>query len=315
MLYSELNNITEIKKSYLIVGEDSFLMQNAQNLLLNKLNLKTGDIDYEIFDEETFSIDKFFVSVTQMPFICEYKMIVVKNLTTLTETAKRNLLSYLENPNPNAVVVFIDSYNNKVFSFLERYCEIVECKKANFVMCEEFCLSIAKEHNINIDKNALNLLIELTNFNLNSLKAEMTKLCFYASDTITYDMVYKNVSKTLDYQVYELTTALSKKQTDKALEILKDMIAHKETNGLIALITNNFRRMFFASINDNIEETANLLKVKPFAISKLKEQSKNFSQKKLKDINYMLEEIDYKVKSGEMQTINALYYLVFELCK
>lgn len=315
MLYSEINNLTELSTSYLITGEDSFLMQQSLNEILKKCNVQTSDLDCEIFDQENLTGEKFYASASQMPFMCAKRIVVVKNITNLLENTKKTILSYLSNPNPMACVLFIDTYNNKIFAFLEKVATLIECKKPSLFECEKFCNLLLEKHNKKIDRNALALLCELTNYNLNSIQNELTKLCFYTCENITYELVEKFVSKTLDYQVYEFTNALSKKQTDRAIELLNDMIARKETNGLIPLIANNFRRMFFASINDNLEETANMLKVKPYALTKAKEQAKNFSPKKLKDINYLLEEIDYKVKSGEMLLINALYYLVFELCK
>lgn len=317
MLYSNLKNELEkkLENSYLIVGEDAFLMQDAINQISLKCNVNPFDIDYDLFDSENFTFEKFYASVNQMPFMSEKRLILVKNMTSLTESVKKSILSYTQNPSPFACVIFVDTFNTKLFSFLEKSTALVECSKPSFYECEKFCNKFASEYGKEIDNGAVNLLCELTNYNLASIKNEMTKLCFYVDKTITYEIVEKLVSKTLDYEVYEFTNALAKKNSSRAIEILNDMVARKESNGLIALVSNNFRRMFFSLINDNQEETANLLKVKPYAVTKAKEQAKNFSAKKLKDIYYLLEEIDYKVKSGEMQQINALYYLVFELCK
>ena len=53
--------------------------------------------------------------------------------------------------------------------------------------------------------------------------------------------------------------------------------------------------------------------VKPFAILKARNQSKYFSKVQLKNILSLLEEVDFMIKSGQMQAENALYYLTFKI--
>ena len=56
-----------------------------------------------------------------------------------------------------------------------------------------------------------------------------------------------------------------------------------------------------------------LLGVKEYAIRKQREQVKNFSKLQLKKIYALLEEVDYKIKSGAMLADTALNYLVLSI--
>lgn len=60
-------------------------------------------------------------------------------------------------------------------------------------------------------------------------------------------------------------------------------------------------------------ELSNYLGVKEYAIIKAKGLLKEFSKNQLRKINKLLEEVDYSIKSGAMQPINALYYLVYNI--
>ena len=83
---------------------------------------------------------------------------------------------------------------------------------------------------------------------------------------------------------------------------------------MFALISNQFRRLFYASISDLTNaELAGLLGVKEFAIMKARQLAKGFSKAQLKKICSLLEEMDYAVKSGAMLQTNALYLLVFNI--
>ena len=319
MLYNYLKKdlLNKLDPSYLIIDADSFLMHDAVNQICEKCNVKSGDLDFEMFDAESFTFDKFYASVMQMPLFSEKRIVLVKNILKIDEHFKKEIIKTLSNPNPYSVVIFVDTYSSKIFSFLEKIITVVDCRKMGVLDLEKFINNYLYKMGKKLNKDAIPVLCELTNYSLLNIQNELDKLAIYTKDNqfITKEDVEKLVPKTLDYEVFEFTNALSKKQTDKALELLKDMISKKESGGLLALISSNFRRMFFALINEDQEKTAEMLKVKPFAISKAKEQAKNFSPMKLKKINTLLEEIDYKVKSGEMAINNALFYLVFEVCQ
>ena len=111
--------------------------------------------------------------------------------------------------------------------------------------------------------------------------------------------------------IYELKEALGQRKADKALKILEVL---KKESGILGLIINHFRRLFFISITDLTDkELASLLNVKEFAISKQKGQIRNFSKMQLKKIYALLEEVDYSIKSGAMLQENALYFLVLSI--
>ena len=83
---------------------------------------------------------------------------------------------------------------------------------------------------------------------------------------------------------------------------------------ILGLISSHFRRVFFAKINkQSPQELASLLGCKEYAVVKAKQESANFSAKQLKDIQNLLLEVDYNIKSGLMAQENALYYLIMKI--
>ena len=92
------------------------------------------------------------------------------------------------------------------------------------------------------------------------------------------------------------------------------MLLEKKDYSILGLITNHFRRIIFCGLSDYTnEELADMLKVKPFAVLKARNQSKLYSKIQLKKILELLEELDFMIKSGKMQYENAIYYLVFNI--
>ena len=142
---------------------------------------------------------------------------------------------------------------------------------------------------------------------------ELAKLECYdlESPLITKKMVDEIAIKDVEFSVFELTDALSKKKGDKAIKLLKLM---EKDPGVFSLISNHFRRLFYVSISDMTNsELAALLNVKEYAIVKARELARGFSKAQLKKINALLEELDYNVKSGKLLASNALHLLVFNI--
>ena len=168
-----------------------------------------------------------------------------------------------------------------------------------------------EKYNKKISKEALDTLYDYCNGYLTRMMSEIVKLAYYDLDEplITKKLVESCVSKDNEFVIFELTDALGKKDGDKAITILNQM--PKEVLGLI---TNHFRRLFFISTSGLDDKAlSSLFGIKEFAVSKQRQQIKNFSKMQLKKIFALLEKIDYDIKSGAMLQENAVYYLVLSI--
>lgn len=148
---------------------------------------------------------------------------------------------------------------------------------------------------------------------ISQIVCQLDKLIYFDLDDslITKKLIDTMVTPDSEIVVFELTEALGQRKADKALKILEEL---KKEQGILALIINHFRRLFFISISDLPDkELASLLGVKDFAISKQKAQVKNFSKMQLKKIYALLEEVDFSIKSGAMLQENALYFLALSI--
>ena len=132
---------------------------------------------------------------------------------------------------------------------------------------------------------------------------------------VTSQIIDNLVSKDTELKVFDLTIALSAKNIQKAQQILYDMLqAGEPPIKILGLIAGHFRRMFFAKINKGTgAELAKALGCKEYAITKAKQQAEKFTAKQLKDIQNLILEVDYSIKSGAMTQENALYYLIFKI--
>lgn len=299
-----------LARVYVVEGDDYYLFDKALLMIKNACGITLDDFNVNVFDEESFSTDKLFAATELLPIIDEKRLVVIKG-GKLSEGDKKRTTEILLHIPKTTVVVVLDY--NKNFEFLKKDFVLVDANRMDKELVKKLITAYLARISKKIDADAMDELIESCNGYLTRIMNELNKLvCFdLDGENITKESVDKLVNKDIEFSVFELTEALSKKDGDKAIRLLKLM---EKDQGVFALISNQFRRLFYASISDLTNaELAGLLGVKEFAIMKARQLAKGFSKAQLKKICSLLEEMDYAVKSGAMLQTNALYLLVFNI--
>ena len=300
-----------VKNCYLLEGDDFYLYDRVFSMIKKACNISLEDFDLVKFDDENFSMQNLLNALESMPFESDYKLVSVKSISKISENDKKLLLNYLENPSPSSVVVFFDFFNK--FDFIKPFSDFVDCKRFDKATASAVIVKEFNKRNKQISSEAVDTLLDYCNGYLYKVMNEIDKLAFYDLDDnfVTKKLVEYISIKDNEYVIFELTDALGQKKGDKAVSILDQMIKQP---GVLSLITNHFRRLFFISVSDySDKELASFFGIKEFAVSKLKAQVKNFSKMQLKKIYSLLEQVDYNIKSGAMLQDNGLYYLILSI--
>lgn len=299
-----------LKNCYIMNGDDYYLYQRGYEMIKKVADIQLEDFNLVKFDDENFSMKALLDSCKVMPMGSDKRLILLKNINKVTENDKKELESYLTTPVESTIIIIFDYFDK--FSSIKG-ADMVDCKRfdnktALAVIANEF-----EKRGKQISTEAGQTLLDYCNGYLTRINCELDKLAYYdlTSPIITKKMVEELVNKDTDYVIYELTEALGQKNGDKALKILEKMIKEQ---GVLGLITNHFRRLFFIAISDMTDNAlSSLLGVKEYAIRKQREQVKNFSKLQLKKIYALLEEVDFKIKSGAMMAETALNYLALSI--
>ena len=295
---------------YLVEGDDFYLFDKALSMIKNACKITLKDFNVTIFDDENFSLEKLFNATEMLPMNDPKRLVVIKG-GQVKEGDKKKLENLLLKIPKTTCVVVLDY--NKNFEFLKKSFVYVDANRMDREMVKKLVVAYLAKSGKQISGEALETLIGATNGYLTKIMNELEKLECYdlESPLITKKMVDEIAIKDVEFSVFELTDALSKKKGDKAIKLLKLM---EKDPGVFSLISNHFRRLFYVSISDMTNsELAALLNVKEYAIVKARELARGFSKAQLKKINALLEELDYNVKSGKLLASNALHLLVFNI--
>ena len=295
----------KIEPCYLVQGEDILLYDKALELIKDACNLQLEEFNFIKFDEDSFNGDAVIDTLQTLPMGSQKKIVLLKNVTKLSEDFKKKLIAYLKNPVPSSCLVIFDFFNKFDFIISEK----VSAKRLDEKSLAEIIEKEITDSGKLIKKDAVELLISYCCDYYSLIHNELQKLKSCNRDVIETRDIENMVTREVEYTVFELTEALSKKDADKAVSLLNLMDKDTKTFSLIA---NHFRRLFFVSISKESDaDLSKLLGVKEFAVVKARQLAKNFSKIQLKNIYELLDDVDLYIKNGQMQIENALYYLIF----
>ncbi len=319
MKYVELKNSlkTNICNNYLLFGADEFLLNKSVELIFNALHINVVDMNYQKFLGENLDYADVVKALETMPVFDEKKLVVVY-LNIKTSTINLTQLSaYLKNPNPQSVLILVVGDNIADVKSIEAKFEKVDCNRLTEEVVNRFVLSELKKSNTNITASALKTLNEYCVYDLTKIVNEVTKLVSYVSDKkLIEEKDVKNlVNKTVEFQIYELTENLAKKNKNRVFEILDTLKAKKDVyRTIMPLIYNHFRRLFYVAVSKEAKsELGIMLGVKDYAITVAYKQSKMFTKLQLKNILDCMEQLDYELKTSAISNELAIDYLVLKI--
>lgn len=306
-----------VLSSYLLLGNDAFLLQKSYELIKESLPLEPLDLNLIIFNE---NIDcKLVVKALEtMPIFAEKKLVYVNASVKTGELVNLSeLVAYLKNPNPSSVLVINAGNSKQEFLSVVNLTEVVDCNKLNENVIAGFIHNELKKYNKTISASGIRKLCEFCIYDLTSINGELHKLVSYIGTRtqIEEDDILQIVTKNLEYQIFDLTESLAKKNSDKVYELLKEIRSKKDNEKmLLPLISNHFRRLLHVSLNyNNLKELPKLLKVKEYAVTVAVAQAKLFTQRSLRKICDLALSLDFEVKSGEVLSESAVNMLVLQI--
>ena len=150
---------------------------------------------------------------------------------------------------------------------------------------------------------------------------EIRKLIEYAGKggTIEKQDVDQLTIKKLESVIFDLTDNLGKKQTGKALEVLKNLLYSKEPlQRILVTLYNHFKKLYFTKLalksKKVLIRSLNLKPNQTFLVNKYKTQASYFKEQELKEILQSLRNLDYEYKNGQIDLQIGLEAILCRYC-
>ena len=250
------------------------------------------------------------------------KMIIVKNsglfkketkkkgsgLKELRDKLEKYLKENAEEIKDNLLLVFIeDSVEKLNITKTIEACSGVICEfeLQKPIALEKNLNAICKAYKVNTENGAIAKLIETSGTSMQELINEIRKLIEYAGEggTITKKSVDLLAIKTLDSNIFDLTDNLGKKNIEKSLEILDELLYQKEPiQKILITLYNHFKKLYIIKLAERYHrDSATSLNLKPnqtFLINKYKTQARYFNEAEIRKILEDMINLDtnYKIR-------------------
>ena len=313
-LKSKLKN--ELQSVYCLEGNDRFVIKNAIDLIDKKLNLSFPDVNKLLFnDENKYTIENLIEASSSVPFGDSKKLIIIWDCNLKTNDAQK-FLDYIKKGGAETTVfVFASTEPGEFVKKIKANAEVVDCNKLDELTLMRFAVANFNKNGVQIQESAVTILIEYCNSSLARIFSEVEKLSTIGKNVITNLEVEQFVVPDREYQIYELTDAISKNDRVKVFDIVETMLNHDKFQiGLLQYLYQSFRKLFYISISKDSDDTlAKYFNVKPYSIKMSRIQASKFTPKQLKKINEQLSELEFNIKSGKANANNAINYAICKI--
>ncbi|MGJ5650609.1 DNA polymerase III subunit delta [Staphylococcus warneri] len=312
-----------------VYGEVPDLVEKKSSEMINKyLQTEKDDFNFIKFNLYETEITPIIEETLTMPFFSDKKAILVKNAYVftgekVTKELNQNtdqLIEFLEKYDGDNLIIF-EVYQNKLderkklTKALKKNGQLKKVEQMSEEEIKKWIQSKLNENYKDIKQDALNLFIELTGVNFNIVSQELDKLMLFLGDrpTINKDDVHQIINRSFEQNVFLLTEYIQKRQKNKAIQLVKDLINMKEEPiKLLALITSNYRLYYQCKILNQKgysgQQIAKTVNVHPYRVKLALGQVRHYQLEDLLNIINSCAETDYKLKSSYMDK-----HLILEL--
>jgi DNA polymerase-3 subunit delta len=311
---------------YVFAGKDQSLVNAQCHEFLRQL-VEPSQRATGLFtvDADEVSVADVLDELRTVPFLTQERVVVVKNADDFVSKNRPLLEKYFDNPCPTGILILtVSSWpsQTKLAKKLPSVGKLVEVKEPQpWQLPSRLSKYTSDAHNKRLDKDAAELLIELTGDELTRLYSEIDKLALLAEaqKTITIEHVESLIGHNRIYGAFEVIDAIGSGKVGEAVARLRNMFAEDKTSEytIVGAFAFHFRRMYNAKAL--LEKGMSTFEIgKRLRLWRSKEESffaqvRKITLQQLSRILQQLAAIDHAIKTGQTKAQVAIEQLVLKL--
>lgn len=309
----------ELKRVYLIFGEEKYLIRTIKNRMIKGLVNDGDTMNFTKFAGKDSSVKEIIQTCDTLPFFAEYRVVLLQD-TGFFKTSNDEMAEYMKDIPESTVMIFIESEvdkRNKVYKQVKNIGYICECSRMNRSELSRWILVRLNKENKKITKENMNYLLEKLGDDMENIVSELDKLISYTMgrDVIDTDDIDAVCISEITGKIFEMVDAIGSKNQKKALDLYYDLIAVREAPmKILYMLTRQFNIMLqvkeMAQKGKSAGEMAKNMGMQSFIINKTLSQCKNFKLSAIRNaVNYCLK-MEEAVKMGNMNDKMAVELVI-----
>lgn len=336
-LYRDISN-KKYSNCYIFCGLDELIIKESiENLSKEFIDESFNDLNIIKFDGNKFKSEEFMNSCETLPFMSEKKVIIIYRIPFLkdkldSENQKlyNQCIEYFKNPPNHCIImsyVLLKDKRDRVTKMkklmsLDKKCTIISVEKFKGEKLYRRVGDIFALYKKNINKIELKYFCDLVENNFDIISREVDKLVNY---TVGREITKRDIDLLLppknEQDIFDLVEFISMKKPDRAIDLMNELINRGENIiFILSQIRQQFQKLYRVKIrinegykiNNIIDDffKSNKIKLPPFIIEKLINQSRKFSNKQLvKCINLCID-TEKKLKNSSVDSKTEMEMMI-----
>lgn len=292
---------------YLLHGEESYYIDLLSDYMeKHVLSDAEKGFNQTVFYGKDTDMLSIVNAAKRYPMMSDYQLILVKEAQSIKKWDE--LLAYAENPLNSTLLVFCYKYGTldkrlKVSKAIMKNGVVLESKKLYEDKVPAWVSDYLTERGYRTDPRTSALISEYLGNNLEKIANELDKLLLnYSPGTaIGAKEVAENIGISKDFNVFELTAALGKRDGFKASRIVDYFAANPKDHPhvlVMGALAGYFTKiLIFHSLKDRSRQhVASALKVSPFFVGEYQQAAANYPPPKIWEVISLLRHYDMRLK-------------------
>ncbi|GAA4105215.1 DNA polymerase III subunit delta [Mucilaginibacter panaciglaebae] len=312
----------KLKPVYLLHGDEPYFIDLVSDYVERSLlsDAEKGFNQTVLYGKDT-DVMTVLNAAKRYPMMSDCQVVLVKEAQEMkwgTESDdKKNinpLLSYLESPLQSTILVFCYKYGKfdkrkKVYKAIEKNGLVFESAALYDSKIPGWIEGYIAEKGYKINAQSSAMLSEYLGNDLSKIANELDKLMLNvaAGQEITLKLIQDNIGISKEYNVFELQSALGRKDALKVNQIINYFEANPKNNPIVLVLgnLNNFftKVLVYHYVKDKSQQNlARELGVSPFFVKDYEQAARSYPYGKTMQIIHYLREYDVKSKGVESNT-------------
>lgn len=298
-----------IANIYLFYGEENYKKRLYRDSL-RKLVTAGNNMNYSYFEGKNIDFDSVYDSVVTLPFFAPKRLVVVENSGKFKQAKgeeaggddlnSSDIIEKILNevPQSTCLAFFEESAakNKKIYKYIAKHGVVVECAADDENALIKWLAKGFNQAGKRVSAKTLSLLVDRVGTDYDRLRMEYEKILGYVGDgsEVHEEDVIAVTMADVESKIFDMFTAMSKKDIKKALDKYYDLVANNEAPLYILAMLRIQFRMFLqiAELRNKgytTSDVARMLRRQEFVIR----NGENYlrSGLKMKDVRDILEEI------------------------
>lgn len=278
-------------------------------------------MNYNYYEGKGINVPEILGMADTMPFFAEKRLILVEDSGFFKGGGEaESLAEYLPNVPDTTCLLFVETEvdkRSKLYKAVKKHGYAAEMVRQEPAQLARWAAGVLAREGKKITGRTMDLFLSKTGDDMENILSELDKLISYTlgRDVITDADVEAVCVTQVTNKIFDMITAISSRQTRKAMDLYEDLLTLKEPPmRILFLIARQFNQILQVKelMGKGMDKStiASKLKLAPFVAGKIMLQAKSFTKEQIFSYVNLCVDAEEAVKTGKLADRLAVELLI-----